>query len=91
MDATIVDPASNPIAVRCAPQSAALPSAPRQTCPPHRQPCHLAAFARFLPRVASGDNADDKRVLPLATWLARRRGTELELASATIDDVEDYW
>jgi hypothetical protein len=30
-------------------------------------------------------------VVPLATRLAWRRGTELELASATIDDVEDYW
>jgi hypothetical protein len=42
--------------------------------------------------VASDDNADDKRatyVVPLATWLAWRRGAEL--ASATIDDIEDYW
>jgi site-specific recombinase XerD len=55
---------------------------------------YLAAFARFLSRnVASGDAADDTRAtygVHVATWLAWCRATELELASATVDDVEDY-
>jgi site-specific recombinase XerD len=55
---------------------------------------YLAAFARFLDRnVASGDAADDTRAtygVHVATWLAWCRGTELEPASATVDDVEDY-
>lgn len=54
---------------------------------------YLAAFARFLHRnVASGDAADDTRAygVHVATWLAWCRGTELDLARATVDDVEDY-
>jgi hypothetical protein len=48
----------------------------------------------FLSRkVANGAAADDTRAtygVHVATWLARCRGTELELASATVEDVEDY-
>ncbi|MBV9324844.1 MAG: tyrosine-type recombinase/integrase [Chloroflexi bacterium] len=55
---------------------------------------YLAAFARFLNRnVASGDAADDTHAtygVHVATWLAWCRGTELDLARATLDDVEDY-
>jgi len=55
---------------------------------------YLAAFARFLHRnVASGGAAEDTLAtysVHVATWLAWCRGTGLELASATVDDVEDY-
>jgi site-specific recombinase XerD len=72
-----------------------LPSPPSADAPISTQEAaYLAAFARFLNRnVASGDAADDTRAtyaVHVATWLASCRGTELELASATVDDVEDY-
>jgi site-specific recombinase XerD len=72
-----------------------LPSASATELPARSEDAaYLAAFARFLIRnVASGDAADDTRAtygVHVATWLAWCRGTELELASATVDDVEDY-
>ena len=59
-------------------------------------PTTLLSRLRPLPAPRGGDAAADHRAtyaVPLATWLAGlggRRGTEPELASATIDDVEDF-
>ena len=51
---------------------------------------YMNAFARFLNRnVARPDNTRATYAVHVATWLAWCRGTDLELASATIDDVED--
>jgi site-specific recombinase XerD len=55
---------------------------------------YVEAFFRFLNRnVAAGDAADDTRTtyaVHVATWLAWCRGVGLDVAQATVDDVEDY-
>jgi site-specific recombinase XerD len=99
MDAPFVEPDSAPPPTSSAPRSHArrtllpLPAASELPASPD-EAAHLAAFARFLSRnVASGTPSDDTRAtytVHVATWLAWCRGIDLDLARATLDDVEDY-
>jgi site-specific recombinase XerD len=90
---TALDPVSPPLHTRRTRLPVPAP-ATSEALTSHEEAAYLSAFARFLQRnVAAGDAAADTRAtyaVHVATWLAWCRGVELDVAGATVDDVEDY-